>query len=123
MKSVTESMRMRSARFPNAPPASSPIATHIPGRSALRAKRAPISPRANRVRASRSGRSRRREAEGDAVVVDIGEVEEGEHLDVLAGHELRLDAALLAWSTATTAPARASARRQDRAPGPARLTG
>ena len=38
-KSVTSPRRTRSARLPIAPPASSPVATHIPGRAGSRAKR------------------------------------------------------------------------------------
>ena len=39
MKSVTASARTRSIRLPIAPPASSPVATHIQGRVGSRAKR------------------------------------------------------------------------------------
>ena len=100
-KSVTAPARTRSARLPSAPPASSPTATHIPGRVGLRAKRKPTKPSARRRRHQRRAAAAG-EPEGDALVVGEGEPERPEHVDLLAGDQLASTIALAAWSRTRT---------------------
>ena len=62
------------------------------------------------------------QAEGDAAVVGEGQAQRAQHVDVLAGDEVRCrSAALAAWSTTTTRPQSAPARRQARAAAPLTL--
>ena len=91
MKSVTAPARSRSTRLPSAPPASSPAATHIPGRVGLRARRKPTKPSASDGEDDQRRAAAAGEAEGDAAVVGEGEAERAEHVDLLAGDELVLD--------------------------------
>ena len=86
MKSVTPSARIRSARLPSAPPASSPTPSQRPGR---------VESSANQPTHQRQASDRDREhqrvaaiveqPEGDAAVGDPGEVEAERQVDPLAG--------------------------------------
>ena len=93
MKSVTAPARTRSARLPRAPPASSPAATHIPGRAGLRAEEVARSARGRPgVTSDQPGAAAAGEAEGDAACCGTRvELQRAEDLDLLAGHEMRLD--------------------------------
>src|SRR5215213_1800341 len=109
MKSVTASTRTRSARFPSAPPASRPTATHSPGRAGWRANHTSIAARAamviTRTKAPPSPRKPKAMPRFDTSTTSMPKITEIRS----PGSTAALAAAFAAWSRATTSPASASA--------------
>ena len=91
---MTTPARIRSARFPSAPPARRPTATHIPGSGR-------VAPEEEADQAERRQRYRDEaqagaagEAKGDTAVVGQGQAQRPQNADVLAGYEVSFDCRL-----------------------------